>query len=238
MLEAASLTILPSTQHHTDLTMTNFDIAIEFNDEGVKMMTNENFLVAISLFQKALKVLKHSVEEPESQKKCDLRFRVIHFPGPCHGGNERPFLFMSPLQVERVLSNTEGGGDSLANVVSAVVFNLAISMHACALASDTTEEAVSRRLKKTLVFYELASNMMDGENHLGLTPFVAIQNNTAQVQRLLGKGVLACQRYEELLGLLICAKQAGVLGTIIQFDRFHESALSAVLPKSKVALAA
>ena len=226
---------------------TNVDLAINFNDQGAHYLAQASYSDAISHFQQALNHIKCELSatkdsHPASRSVCSLLF----FFGYAAQGNVAPsenadnsfFVFQRPMMVTRGAS--PNSMDSFAPLVKfsfGLLYNLAVAMHLSALAT-TKAETKERRLKKSLIFYELAYSMMQDESIRGVTETVAILNNIGQIHSVMGNEDKARQCSEQLFSILVYVTDCEGKHTVQDFDVFFQSALPILLPHAPVAEAA
>ena len=217
------------------------DLAIHFNNVGAQLMQQGQFINAIPYFQKALNKVKEEMDVLEGTKQIwdgpeTLSFHMADMDAMNLEQDE--FIFKSPIFVAAV----EDGIDrfpfeSLARFSFSLLYNLAVAMHVGGLGSQE-KHVIERRIKKSLVFYELAYNMMQDEQIHGLTETMAIINNIAHVQTAVGNIGKSNQCYKSLLSIMVCVTDCGQQKSVLQFDRFYENALTALMPQAPVAEAA
>ncbi|CAB9512226.1 expressed unknown protein [Seminavis robusta] len=223
------------------------DLAIQFNDGGVQLMNQGRFINAIPYFHKALNHLKQVLGAQDGSKTSTDDLLTFQMAGAesASSKEQESFIFTTPITASRadqrttmlMEEDTDTCLDSLVRFSFSLLFNLAVAMHIGGLDTPNMEVA-ERRVKKSLVFYELAYNMMQDERIHGLTETMAIINNIAQVHRVLGNPPKAHQCYEKLLSIMVYVTDCGGQLSVHQFDRFYENVLPALLPRAPVAQAA
>ena len=226
---------------------TSVDLAISFNDQGARFLAQARYSDAISHFQQALNHIKEELSatqdaHPTSRSVCSLLFFFGYVAQekvtpPEHTENSF-FVFQRPMMVTRGASaNSIDAFAPLVKFSFGLLYNLAVAMHLSALAT-TKAETKERRLKKSLLFYELAYSMMQDESIRGVTETVAILNNIGQIHGVMGNKDKAHQCSEKLFSILVFVTDCEEKHTVQDFDVFFQSVLPALLPHAPVAEAA
>jgi hypothetical protein len=114
----------------------------------------------------------------------------------------------------------------------AILFNLAVAFHMNAC-QDFGKESSLRRLKKSIMLYEKAYNMMNNRRDVsrGCTlETMAILNNIAHAHEALGNTQQARRCYEIVLSSVFAIAYRGERSSVRRFELFLNNALGYIAP--------
>jgi hypothetical protein len=237
-------------------------IAIQMNNEGVKLLKKSQYGPAISLFRIALANVKEMIvlndeDEAQSSTQDESAIRESSSGQSSYSTSssgctlshtmsisssvdmialdpdDRSIIFCHPITLSKKCEGNSSKG-AYNKFSFAILFNIALAYHLGGIECTKSKEA---KLRKALRLYECASSMRKNV-HLQITYTLAIVNNVGHIQESLGEQQKAQQSFQQLLSTLMCVMESGEENCRGEWDIFLHNITHIVLRNNAMAAAA
>jgi tetratricopeptide (TPR) repeat protein len=214
--------------------------AIEFNNQGCRLIEKGSYRDAISSLSQALQLVRGDENScnPRARKHEALDenrpLHHQHIASATKMQHDGIFIFRTPMFLSQESSCTT-------SVYSSIVFNLAVSQHLLAIADDgTSSNDREGRLQGTLKLYELVFVLQENcgdEIELPFTHCLGLINNCGQIYKGLNRDKKANRLFQQLLKTLMVLIEQGE-DEIAEMEGFISTTSHLILKASSVARAA
>jgi tetratricopeptide (TPR) repeat protein len=194
--------------------------AICLNNQAVSLLQRGCFKDAIATFSSSFKVSKQALQQPSCEEEVDQQpgngLGIFVCQGPLlypptvdnNGIGAAKFVFRQPIAISQC--SYFPSHRTRLSVTSAIVFNLALSLHLCALDTRNSGDSSRRNhlLENASILYEQAYSLQQKHRagDLGTRSLILsmpVLNNLGLVHRYLRNSVRARYYFAQLTSLLV-----------------------------------